>query len=248
MNQEKNTKKPSILKIIGIVIFLLILLIGASTFLGNDSEKNPVSMVNSSSEEYCPEGQISNEIGECEPINKVSEEVIPEEESGLSGTTEELDFRNNLFPYKEADESSSSLLNKELLEATENHQPYYRLLSFKQGEKLSFAVGYMEGCPDGCYLDGNICPKECHDPDNWREVKSFTPAEYIEELGGGETRNNGTFSGGMYYGQFYNFTVTGCAINPSPLKLARCNPYGNLEKTKGYRIWIEDDDLVIVLE
>ena len=241
---KNNSKKYSI---IGIVIVLL-LLVGVFALSGNNEGGNFVPAGE------CPEGEIMNmEKGVCEPIDKIPDEVGPIGETE-TGEPTKTDFKKILFAYKESDENWSSVLHKELAEELDGHQAYYRILSFTQGKEMSFAVGYMKGCPDGCYLDSEEpCPKECLDPNNWKEIKRFVPAEHIQELGGGETRNEGTFSGGKYHGQFvklndpsYRSAVTGCAIDPTPLRLDYCNPCGNLEKNEAYRIW-PSEQIAIVL-
>lgn len=240
MNDKKNNSTTKYL--IGGVIMLVVLLGGFALF-GNNSEKNSVSETISSSEENstatevvdnskpanlngssddvidpivntpdkspCPVGEVRNEEGECE-------------EAGYGGSEDETDFTKILFPYAETTATGRNL--KEL-STVNDHMLYYRFLSFIEEKEMSVAIGYMEGCKEGCYFNNEtICPKACHVPSNWREVKRFVPDDKRAFVDSEDPKDN------YYYGHFNNMeknknTLIYCHISKKPLQLTYCSMY-----------------------
>jgi len=90
-------------------------------------------------------------------------------------TTESIDLLKILFPCKEIElgEGDNPAVLGEINEIN-GHKTYIRFLDFKKKERVSFAIGYIEGCPEGCHWNNEeSCLEACANPNNWREEKRF---------------------------------------------------------------------------
>ncbi len=214
---KNNAKKYFIL---GIVIILLTLSV-VVTFLGNDSEKKSGSIANLS----LKESSIVTDTDNSELKSSVE----------IGGTNEKTDFTKTLIPYAETNATGGDLKK---FSTVNEHMLYYRFLSFNKGKEINFTVGYMEGCPDGCFFNNEtICPEACTIPANWQTVQTFKGTGLVQYAG--VFKRDGLEDTTKFY----------CEIGMDPLRLTYCShvKYFEMGEWVRHRIKLDKDTKPIIL-
>ena len=218
-----NTKKYSIM---GIIIVLLIL-IGALTLSKNDTKENThVVKIPSSLE------SDNNEVENNPPIETggsiYSDADVPDIKEGTKEVDEITDITKVLIPVDEMYKTGMYGERK-----TEGLQSYCKIISLMPGERLEFALGNIEGCPNG-WDSSEKAPKECLISDNWRETQRFTSTK--EDDGG-------------YYGTLtkdgsedYQTTEFRCIVDTDDKEI-RCGYYSIINDPDGrvFKILVNKD-------
>lgn len=176
-------KKNTVTKIAGIVVVILLILFAFAFWNRNTSDKVvvpatgvaqegeripavgiiPPETLNPNSSlpavAMCPSGEVMNEEkGECEPVDKIPDEVGPVGEPAEYGS--KVDYTKYLFPCID-NGPKKGIVNQDI----DSLDFFARVNYFKSGEKLNFSIGY--------FLDNDVGNK-----DKWRIWRIFISDEY----------------------------------------------------------------------
>ena len=127
----------------------------------------------------------------------------------------------------------------------EGPEKYLKVISHIPEKELSFAIGYMKGCENGCTEQN--CPEACLIPENWIETKRFISTQKIEnppEENPPRERYSGSFS--KINNPKYKTETLGCSINTKTVFI-ECTFYGVINDPEGKRFGLEQNKNATVI-
>jgi len=204
---KKTIEKSGIILMLLILFFLGMMSLDRSNKpenSGKDSASGVIATTSSETKNAVANSDLSDS---GIPSEEISTETGSNEQ-GMGGTTEEIDITKILFPVKEIESTGGDFPEYKKIDEINGNKTYARYIEINPKKSVSFSIGYMEGCPNGCYWGNETCLEACSNPNNWVEDRKFKPEDFIQPLGGKDSegndnvRNEGSYTKDRYYGRF----------------------------------------------